>query len=136
MPQGPHKRLPGRWWETAEGAIQKKPRFRGASTLADQGFPHLRFAPCGMNFSPVIQQKAPLSRGFSPLADQGSNLDSSEPKSDVLPVTPSANTAPKDGSCHLESAANLERSTIRPQEKEVEHATFGTFAAYRSQRPP
>jgi hypothetical protein len=27
------------------------------------------------------------------LADQGSNLDSSEPKSDVLPVTPSANTA-------------------------------------------
>lgn len=25
------------------------------------------------------------------LADQGSNLDSSEPKSDVLPVTPSAN---------------------------------------------
>ena len=27
------------------------------------------------------------------LADQGSNLDSSEPKSDVLPVTPSANFA-------------------------------------------
>ena len=28
------------------------------------------------------------------LADQGSNLDSSEPKSDVLPVTPSANFSP------------------------------------------
>jgi len=28
--------------------------------------------------------------GFS-LTDQGSNLDSSEPKSDVLPVTPSVN---------------------------------------------
>ncbi len=32
----------------------------------------------------------PKIEGFL-LADQGSNLDSSEPKSDVLPVTPSAN---------------------------------------------
>ncbi len=31
------------------------------------------------------------------LTDQGSNLDSSEPKSDVLPVTPSVNTSLSGG---------------------------------------
>lgn len=37
-----------------------------------------------------LTKKAPRLRGFS-LSDQVSNLDSSEPKSDVLPVTPSDN---------------------------------------------
>ena len=36
-------------------------------------------------------QKFDLQRFDSSLTDQGSNLDSSEPKSDVLPVTPSVN---------------------------------------------
>ena len=35
-------------------------------------------------------KKALHSQGFL-LSDQGSNLDSSEPESDVLPITPSDN---------------------------------------------
>ncbi len=50
---------------------------------------------CGMDFSPCSagsETQSPAFRGalFTQLTDQGSNLDSSEPKSDVLPVTPSA----------------------------------------------
>ena len=50
----------------------------------------------GTGFSPwsnvvLTNEKSPRSReGFLSLADQGSNLDSSGPKPDVLPVTPSA----------------------------------------------
>ena len=36
------------------------------------------------------------------LTDQGSNLDSSEPKSDVLPVTPSVNDPLKFGSTKVD----------------------------------
>ena len=32
-----------------------------------------------------------VSGSFSVLSDQGSNLDSSDPESDVLPITPSDN---------------------------------------------
>jgi hypothetical protein len=44
---------------------------------------------------PPEKQKSPRSKcGGNLLADQGSNLDSSEPKPDVLPVTPSASVKP------------------------------------------
>ena len=41
----------------------------------------------------VGQQNTPPPGGFFFYPPQGSNLDSSEPKSDVLPVTPSVSTA-------------------------------------------
>jgi hypothetical protein len=44
----------------------------------------------------IGQQKSPADAGLSLLTDQGSNLDSSEPKSDVLPVTPSVNSIRQD----------------------------------------
>ena len=76
----------------------KNPAHRGvpAYWLADQG--SLRVTQ-GELLAPLGQlriMKNPAHRGVLSywLADQGSNLDSSEPKSDVLPVTPSAINIP------------------------------------------
>jgi hypothetical protein len=57
----------------------------------------------GTGFSPWCEMTRSLKRkkpqkkihGFRLLTDQGSNLDSSEPKSDVLPITPSVNSGGK-----------------------------------------
>jgi hypothetical protein len=42
-----------------------------------------------LRFQSEPKQKIPLIAGFLMLSDQGSNLDSSDPESDVLPITPS-----------------------------------------------
>ncbi len=70
------------------------------SALADQGFPPTAAPPRPARDELLALSgpttRSPAHRGApdSELADQGSNLDSSEPKSDVLPVTPSAIGAP------------------------------------------
>ena len=48
----------------------------------------------GINFSPCYAKKAAIESGFK-LPDQGSNLDSSDSESDVLPVTPSGKSGAK-----------------------------------------
>jgi hypothetical protein len=67
-------------------------------------FPMFRYRCNRDNFSPglCLKSKTLAWQGPRPtsLSDQVSNLDSSEPKSDVLPVTPSDNQFPNNlGTC-------------------------------------
>ena len=71
--------------------------------VGPSGFPDVYFLrrncslkiSIGVNFSTLRAQKNPTLIGFL-LAHQVSNLNSSEPKSDVLPVTPWAKLAMKN----------------------------------------
>ena len=87
--------------------------------LADAGeILRLCFAALGMskNGKTVKTKNPDFHRGFrcilTWLTDLGSNQDSSEPKSDVLPVTPSVKTRGKNNEIHITQQIMLRRLPI------------------------
>ena len=64
---------------------------RVATSVNNAGLPDdPPLADVGINFSPRLAKKNPALRDFL-LLRQGSNLDSSDSESDVLPITPQDN---------------------------------------------